>query len=53
MRLKVLLLFLVLSVSSAGQEVRIIEGSEGLNNPTIYDVVQDQWGFTWLGTRDR
>jgi len=52
MRFKVLIFFFVLSVSSAGQEVRIIDGSEGLNNPTVYDVVQDPWGFTWLGTRD-
>jgi len=50
-RLLTLLLF-VLSVSSFGQEARLIDASQGLNNPTVYDIVQDQWGFIWIGTRD-
>ena len=50
-RLLTLLLF-VLSLSSIGQEARLIDASQGLNNPTVYDIVQDPWGFIWIGTRD-
>ena len=50
-RLLTLLLF-VLSLSGFGQEARLIDASQGLNNPTVYDIVQDQWGFIWIGTRD-
>ena len=42
----------VLSLSGFGQEARLIDASQGLNNPTVYDIVQDQWGFIWIGTRD-
>ncbi len=42
----------VLSLSSFGQEARLIDASQGLNNPTVYDIVQDPWGFIWIGTRD-
>lgn len=42
----------VLSLSSIGQEARLIDASQGLNNPTVYDIVQDPWGFIWIGTRD-
>ena len=50
-RLLTLLLF-VLSLSSFGQEARLIDAGQGLNNPTVYDIVQDPWGFIWIGTRD-
>jgi DNA-binding CsgD family transcriptional regulator len=50
-RLLTLLLF-VLSLSGFGQEARLIDAGQGLNNPTVYDIVQDPWGFIWIGTRD-
>jgi ligand-binding sensor domain-containing protein/DNA-binding CsgD family transcriptional regulator len=50
-RLLTLLLF-VLSLSGFSQEARLIDASQGLNNPTVYDIVQDPWGFIWIGTRD-
>ena len=50
-RLLTLLLF-VLCLSGFGQEARLIDASQGLNNPTVYDIVQDPWGFIWIGTRD-
>ena len=34
------------------QNVSIIGTESGLKNPTVYSVVQDQWGFVWIGTRD-
>ena len=42
----------VLSLSGFGQEARLIDANQGLKNPTVYDVVQDPWGFAWIGTRD-
>ena len=50
-RLLTLLLF-VLSLSGFSREARLIDASQGLNNPTVYDIVQDPWGFIWIGTRD-
>ena len=52
MRRILLLISLVLSLSGYGQEARLIDANQGLNNPTVYDVVQDPWGFVWIGTRD-
>jgi ligand-binding sensor domain-containing protein/DNA-binding CsgD family transcriptional regulator len=52
MRRLLVLLGFVLSVSGYGQEARLIDANQGLNNPTVYDVVQDPWGFAWIGTRD-
>lgn len=52
MRRILVLLGFVLSLSGFGQEARLIDANQGLNNPTIYDVVQDPWGFAWIGTRD-
>lgn len=47
-----IVLFLLCSVFAQGQTVRHIGAAEGLNNPTVYSVVQDNWGFVWVGTRD-
>ena len=52
MRRILVLLGFVLPLSGFGQEARLIDANQGLNNPTVYDVVQDPWGFAWIGTRD-
>ena len=36
----------------SGQTFSSIDGSLGLNHPTVYDIEQDPWGFVWIGTRD-
>src|SRR6056300_1458946 len=52
MRRLIILFLFVLSLSGFSQEARLIDANQGLNNPTVYDVVQDPWGFAWIGTRD-
>lgn len=52
MRRILVLLGFVLSLSGVAQQARLIDANQGLNNPTVYDVVQDPWGFVWVGTRD-
>ena len=45
-------LFVACSLFASGQSIRHIGAAEGLNNPTVYSIVQDDWGFVWIGTRD-
>ena len=47
-----LILFILTSFGLRGQSIRHISSAEGLNNPTVYSIVQDPWGFVWIGTRD-
>ncbi|MBT7659603.1 MAG: hypothetical protein HN571_04940, partial [Bacteroidetes bacterium] len=53
MHRRLLLILLILtSFGLRGQSIRHISSAEGLNNPTVYSIVQDPWGFVWIGTRD-
>ena len=53
MKKAVYILFAQIFCSLAfAQNVSIIGTESGLKNPTVYSVVQDQWGFVWIGTRD-
>ena len=46
------LLLVTGSLFLRGQSARHVGAAEGLNNPTVYSIVQDDWGFVWIGTRD-
>ena len=53
MRREIWSIVFVLVVSGlSGQTFSSIDGSMGLNHPTVYDIEQDPWGFVWIGTRD-
>ena len=47
-----LIVFVLVVSGLSGQTFSSIDGSLGLNHPTVYDIEQDPWGFVWIGTRD-
>ena len=49
---RLLLLFALASPALLwGQNISHVGPSEGLLHPTVYDIVQDPYGFVWIGTR--
>lgn len=46
------IVFVLVVSGLSGQTFSSIDGSLGLNHPTVYDIEQDPWGFVWIGTRD-
>ncbi len=48
------LLLLVVRFTAIGQNPEFLhyETSDGLNNNTVYSIIQDQKGFIWIGTKD-
>ena len=49
-----LLFFLPLHYNAMGQapEFQHYETNAGLNNNTVYSIIQDKKGFIWIGTKD-
>src|SRR5688500_14783780 len=49
-----LLIFLVLPLAASAQPYKAVHISlaEGLSQSSVYDIVQDPRGFTWLATQD-